>query len=134
MGGGGLSGLYHCWHTNYCRASCLYRVLFSTKPECSTEHFLAVEFSYCWLYPGKQAIDCFMLFMRLDRVLFSRLKRSVEDVLTVALSTHAVGLLIARSMNNITGPTNVRIQPGYKLNCAHLHDRVRRAGYRLNKL
>ena len=26
-------------------------------------------------------------------------------------------LLIARSMNNITGPTNARIEPGYKLNC-----------------
>ena len=26
-------------------------------------------------------------------------------------------LLIVRSMNNITGPTNTRTEPGYKLNC-----------------
>ena len=51
----------------------------------------------------------------LDRVLFSFLKHSVEDVLTVALSVCAVGLLIARSINNITGPTNARIQLGYKV-------------------
>ena len=115
MGEVGLSGLYHCWHTNYCRAFHLCRVLFSTKPKCSAKHFLAAELSYCWLYPSKQAIDCFMLFAYLDRVLFSRLERSVKEVLTVALSARAIGLLIVRSINNITGPTNTRIQPGYKL-------------------
>ena len=61
-----------------------------------------------------------MLFAYLDRVLFSHLERSVELVLTADLSACAVGtgrLLIARSMNNITGPTDARTEPGYKLNC-----------------
>ena len=52
--------------------------------------------------------------------LFSHLKCSVEQVLTVDLSARVVGagrLLIARSMNNITGPTDARTEPGYKLNC-----------------
>ena len=104
-------------------------VLFSTKPERSAKHFLAAEFYYCWLYPGKQAIDYFMLFTCFDHVLFSHLERSVKDVLTVALSACAVRLFIARSMNNITGPTNTRTEPGYKLNCTW---QVRWAGYRLN--
>ena len=59
--------------------------------------------------------SCF--FARLDRVLFSRLERSVEQVLTADLSARAFGtgrLLIARSMNNITGPTDARTEPGYK--------------------
>ena len=72
---------------------------------------------YCWLYPTKQAVNCFMLFARLDHVLFSHLEHSVKEVLIVALSARAVGLLIVRIMNNITGPTDARIQPGYKLNC-----------------
>ena len=62
-----------------------------------------------------------MVFVRLDRVLFSCLKRSVEQVLTADLSARTVGagrLLIGRSMNNITGPTDTRTEPGYKLNCA----------------
>ena len=115
-----LTGLYYCRHKNYCRASCLYNVLFSTKPKCSTKQLLAVDLSYCWLYPSKQAIDCFMLFACFDHVLFSRLKCSVKQVPTVDLSAHTVGagrLLIGRSMNNITGPTNARTEPGYKLNC-----------------
>ena len=93
---------------------------FMTKLECSTEQLLAADLSYCWLYPSKQAVDRFVLFVRLDHVLFSRLERSVEQVLTADLSARAVGagrLLIARSMNNITGPTDARTEPGYKLNC-----------------
>ena len=61
-----------------------------------------------------------MLFACLDCVLFSHLERSVEQVPTANLSARAVGadrLLIARSMNNITDPTDARIEPGYKLNC-----------------
>ena len=61
-----------------------------------------------------------MLFAHLDRVLFSHLEHLVEQVLTVDLSACAVGagrLLIVRSMNNITGPTDARTEPGYKLNC-----------------
>ena len=106
--GGGLTGLYHCRHTNYCCASHLTMFSFTTKPEHSTEQLLAADLSYCWLYPSKQAVDRFMLFVRLDRVLFSCLERSVEQVLTADLSACAVGagrLLITRSMNNITGPT-----------------------------
>ena len=61
-----------------------------------------------------------MLFMRLDLVLFSQLKCSVEQVLTADLSARTVGagrLLIGRNMKNITGLTNARTEPGYKLNC-----------------
>ena len=117
--GGGLTGLYHCRHTNYRRAFRLYRVLFAAKPEYSAEQFLAADLSYCWLYPSKQAVDRFVLFACLDCVLFSRLKWSVKQVLTADLSAHAVDvsrLLIVRSMNNITCPTDARTEPGYKLN------------------
>ena len=112
--------MYHCWHTNYRRASRFYRVLFSTKPERSAEHLLSANLSYGWFYPSKQAVDRFMLFVHLDCVLFSHLERVVEEVLTAELSACAVGagrLLIARSMNNITGPTDAKTEPGYKLNC-----------------
>ena len=35
----------------------------------STEQLLAAaDLSYVWLYPSKQAVDCFMLFAHLDRV------------------------------------------------------------------
>ena len=84
---------------------------FPIKPGLSAEQ---------WLYPSKQAVDRFMLFAHLDRVLFSHLECSVEQVLTADLSARAVGagrLLIARSNNNITGPTDARTKPGYKLNC-----------------
>ena len=120
---GGLTGLYYCRHTNYHRAFHLYRVLFATKMGRSAEQLLAVDLLYCWLYPTKQAVDCFVLFVRLDRLLFSRLKWSVKQVLTADLSARAVGtgrLLIARSMNNITGPTDARTEPGYKLNCTRV--------------
>ena len=49
--------------------------------------------------------------------LFSRLKHSVKQVLTADLSARAGRLLIVTSMNSITGPTNTRTEPGYKLNC-----------------
>ena len=58
---GGLTGLYHCRHINYHHAFRLYHVLFSIKPECSAEQLLAVDPSYCSLYPSKQAINHFML-------------------------------------------------------------------------
>ena len=95
--------------------------------ECSTEQLLAADLSYCWLYPSKQAVGCFVLFACLHRVLFSCLERSVKQVptanLSANLSAHAVGagrLLIVRSMNNITGPTaDARTEPGYKSNCTH---------------
>ena len=93
---------------------------FLTKLERCAEQLLAADPSYCWLYPSKQVVDRFVLFAYLDRVLFSHLERSVELVLTADLSACAVGtgrLLIARSMNNITGPTDARTEPGYKLNC-----------------
>ena len=93
---------------------------FPTKPERSAKQLVAADLSYCWLYPCKQAVNRSVLFVRLDCVLFSCLEHSVEQVLTADLSARAVGtgrLLIARSMNNITGPTNARTEPGYKLNC-----------------
>ena len=71
---------------------------FLPKPERSAKQLLATDLSYCWLYPSKQAIDRFMVFVRLDRVLLSRLKRLVEQVLT-ALPIRTVGagrLLIDR--------------------------------------
>ena len=44
--------------------------VFSFLPnlEHSAEQLLAADLSYIWLYPSKQAIDRFMLFARLDRV------------------------------------------------------------------
>ena len=81
---------------------------------------LAADLLYCLLYPSKQAVDRFMLFVHLDHVLFFRLKCSVKQVLTANLSTCVVGagrLLIMRGMNNITGPTDAKTEPGYKLNC-----------------
>ena len=57
-----------------------------------------------------------MLFAHLYYVLFSRLERSVEQVLTANISARtadASRLLIAMS---IRSPNNARIQPGYKLN------------------
>ena len=90
--GGCLTGLYHCQHTNYCCAFRFYRVvfafMFSTKPKCFIKQLLAADFSYCWLYLSKQAVDHFMLFACLYHVLFSRLKHSVEQVLAADLSTH----------------------------------------------
>ena len=112
--------MYHCRHTNFRRASRLYRVLFATKTGYSAEKLLAADLLYCTLVVSQQTSHRFMLFTRLDRVLFSRLKCSVEQVLTADLYAHAVGagrLLIARSTNNITGPTDAKTEPGYKLNC-----------------
>ena len=57
--GGGLSCLYHCWHTNYRCASHLYRVLFCPNRNSSTKQLLAADLSYVWLYPNKQAVDRF---------------------------------------------------------------------------
>ena len=60
-------------------------------------------------------------FSRALTVLLSCLERLVEEVLMADHSAHVVGtgrLLIARSMNNITGPTETRTEQGYKLNCA----------------
>ena len=45
-----------------------------TKLKHSAEQLLAADLSYCWLYPSKQAVDCFMLFARLDHVLLTNLK------------------------------------------------------------
>ena len=102
--GGGLTNLYHCRHKMFV-VFCLYRVLFSTKPEHSAEQLLAADPSYCWMrdplpYPSKQAVDHFMFFMRLYHVLFSHLECSVEQVLTADLSASTVcagRLLIATS-------------------------------------
>ena len=130
--GGGLTGLYYCRHTNYHCASRLCRVLLSTKLERSAEKLLAVDLSYCWLYFSKQAMNRFMLFMHLNRVLFSRLKCSVKKVSTADLSARTVSAgrsLIGRSMNNITGPTNTRAEPGYKLNCTRRGTLARARGW-----
>ena len=114
--GGWLTGLYHCRDTKslLCFSPLLCSLCYQT--ECSAEQLLAPDLSYCWLYPSKKAIDRFMLFACLDCVLFSRLEHQVKQVLTANLSACAVGagrLLIARSMNNITGPTDTRTEPGY---------------------
>ena len=78
--GGGLTGLYHCRHTNYRRASCLYCVLFATEMGRSAKQLLAADLSYCWLYLSKQAVDCFVLFAHLDRVLFPEMvSRETSD-------------------------------------------------------
>ena len=70
-------------------------------PERYAEQLLAADLPYYWLYPSKQVVDRFMVFVRLDRVLFSRLKRSVKQVLSMDLSARTVGagrLLIGRSI------------------------------------
>ena len=73
--GGGLTGLYHCRHTNYYRAFrlSLCSFFYQYKPELSpAEQLPAADPSYCWLYIVlKQAVDRFMLFARLYHVLFS---------------------------------------------------------------
>ena len=114
--------MYHCRHTNYHHASHLYRVLFAIIPKRDTllSNFWQRISRTVGCIPTMQAINRFVLFACLDRVLFFYLKWSIKQVLTVDLSAHAVGagrLLIARSMNNITGPTVTRTEPGYKLNC-----------------
>ena len=99
---------------------------FLPKLERSAVQLLAADLPHSCLYLSEQAVDHFMVFMRLDRVLFSRLKRSVEQVLTVDLSARTVGagrFLIGRRMNNITGPTDTRTEPGYKLNCTRQQGR-----------
>ena len=66
----------------------------------------AIDGLFSGLHPRKQAIDCFMLFACLYRVLFSHLERSVEQVLTEDLSACTAGAGDA---------TDTRIHPGYKL-------------------
>ena len=106
---------FGCHTTRSCelRGLCLPTIFKHCAP------MLTADLSYRWLYPSKQAIDRFMLFAHLDCVpLLSRLKCLVEQVLTADLSACTVGagrLLIARSMNNITGPTDARTEPGSKL-------------------
>ena len=78
--GGGLTGLYHCRYTNYRSASRLYHVLFATETGRSAEQLLAADLLYCWLYPSKQDVDRFVLFARLDRVLFPEMvSRATSD-------------------------------------------------------
>ena len=82
----GLTGLYHCRHTNY---HCAFRLYHARSLFYQTRMLWAVDPSYCWLYPNKQAVDCFMLFACLYHVLFSRLEHSVKkvhEVLTADLS------------------------------------------------
>ena len=116
------AGLYYCRHTNYHHASHFYCVPFSTKPKHSAKQLLAVDLSYGWLYPSKHATDCFMIFARLDRVLFSCLERSVEQVLTTDIPLPVLLALAdywSRWVWIISQvATNTRIHPGYQLNCA----------------
>ena len=58
-------------------------------------------------------------------VFYSSAWNAQSSKLTADLSAHTVGagrLLIVMSMNNITGPTNTRTEPGYKSNCAQQGD------------
>ena len=113
--GGGLTGLYHCWHTNYCYASRLslfYQTGTFRRAPSGSESLLLLVVSQ---QTSHRSIHAFHIPW-----LFSCLECSVKEVLTEDLSARAVGagrLLIARSMNNITGPTDARTEPGYKLNC-----------------
>ena len=117
---GGLTGLYHAGIQIIVVLLTFTVFSFPTKLEHSAKQLLATNLSYCWLYPSKLTVDCFVLFTCLDCVLFPCLEYSVKQVVTADLSARAVGagrLLIARSMNNITGLTDARTEPGYKLNC-----------------
>ena len=62
-----------------CKLSLCFSPSLCYQTECSAKQLMAVDLSYCWLYLSKQAVDHFMLFARLDRVLFSRLECSVEQ-------------------------------------------------------
>ena len=111
-----------------------YCVLFSTKPEWSAEHFfLAVDPSYCWLYPSKQAVDFFMLFACLYHALFSHWNASLSKFwqwiplhVLLALADYWLRQVWIISKVSLTPGS----QPGYKLNCTH---RVGGWGERLNK-
>ena len=115
--GGGLTGLYHCRHTNCYRVFHLYRVLFSTKPECSTELLLAADLSYSWLYPSKQAIDRFMLFAHLYILPPGTQSRASsgnwKQILLLALADYRSQQVWIISKV----PLMPRSQPGYKSNC-----------------
>ena len=112
----------------------LYRVLFSTKPELPPSNFWhAADPSYYWLYPSKQVVDHFMLFVRFYCVLFSHLECSVEQVLAADLSAHTAGTgrLLITMTNNLKSPTNTTMTA--RLLYWIAHGQVRWAGNRLNK-
>ena len=118
-----LSSLNLCWHTNYHHASHLYHVLFSTQTRTlcratSGSGSLLRSPTFGCIPANKLSIaSC---FSRALTVLFSCLEHSVEEVLTADFSAHVIGagrLLIMRSMNNNTGPTDTMTEPGYKLKC-----------------
>ena len=89
---------------------------FLPKLERSAEQLLAADFSYFGCIPANKP-SIASCFSRTLTVLFTCLERSVKEVLMADLSAHVVGagkLLIARSINYITGPTDTRTETGYK--------------------
>ena len=130
--GGGLTGLYHCKYTNYHRASRLYRVLFSTKLERSAEQLLAADLSYCWLYPSKQAIDRFMLCTL--TVFYSPTWNAQLWKIWQQISLPILLALADYWSWRVWLTSQVPLTPGQSqvINWI-VHDRVRWAGYKLNK-
>ena len=116
--GGGLTGLYYRRQTNYQPLLCsLFSQTGMLLRATSGSRSLIL---YCWLYPSKQAINHFMLFMHLYCVLFSHLECLVEQVLTVDHSARTAGadrLLIAMTWIILKDQLTPGPQPGYKLNC-----------------
>ena len=94
--GGGLTGLYHCRHANYCHAVHLYCVVFYTKPEHSAEQLLAADPSYCWLYPSKtnrRLLHAFHVPLPCSSFLPpGTLSQARLEVLAVDPSAHTVGV------------------------------------------
>ena len=131
---GGLTGLYHSRYTNYYHAFSL--TVFSFLPNRNgplSIFFLAVDPSYCWLYPSKQAVDFFMLFACLYHALFSHWNASLSKFwqwiplhVLLALADYWLRQVWIISKVSLTPGS----QPGYKLNCTH---RVGGWGERLNK-
>ena len=95
--------------------------------------FLAVDPSYCWLYPSKQAVDFFMLFACLYHALFSHWNASLSKFWQW-IPLHVLLALADYWLRQVWIISKVSLmpgsQPGYKLNCTH---RVGGWGERLNK-
>ena len=92
---------------------------FYKTQERSARQLLAMDPSYCWLYPSKQAVDHFMHFARFYRVLFStwntQLSRLWQQIpLPVLLALHGTDWI------NSTGNTDVCPCSNYTTKLTHI--------------
>ena len=87
-----LTGLYHCKNTNYHRASCLYRVLFSGQTGTLRQATSGSRSLILLVVSQPTSRQLLHVFARLDCVIFSCLEHSVEQVLTADLFTILLAL------------------------------------------